>query len=390
MFAHNISRQLAAVGNDVRVYVPREDFSRLGPQFTNLLMPLPRKFYGVARRVPFLGLYRAQRYLAKEQDREDYDAWLVIRTYPTGYVAACLKGTVPIVLRASGEDIQKSSELGYGLRLNGSQEAKIRRAVRCYDRVVAMTESAREDFLELGVPGEAIVSIPNGVDVGWFTPNREVAHIRAELGWPNDRSLILTTGRNHRKKGFNLIPSIAQNLRDAGFQFRWYVVGLGVNGIDAEITSRGLEDHVMTHGEVGVDALPGAEWRFPHRKLVMMYQAADIFAFPSLLENFAMVVLEAMAAGAVVVSTDAPGCRDVVAHEENGLQARAGNVDSFSEQMSRVLEDADLRRSLSESGREFAEAHSWERVATQYEALFRELAQDRRAGEVAPGIGGAH
>ena len=65
VFAYNISRQLAAVGNDVRVYVPREDFSRLGPQFTNLLMPLPRKFYGVARRVPFLGLYRAQRYLAK-------------------------------------------------------------------------------------------------------------------------------------------------------------------------------------------------------------------------------------------------------------------------------------------------------------------------------------
>ena len=104
-----------------------------------------------------------------------------------------------------------------------------------------------------------------------------------------------------------------------------------------------------------------------------MYQAADIYAFPSLLETFGLAQLEAMAAGATVVSTDAPGCRDVITHESNGLQAKAGDVDSFALQLSRLLGDPTLRAYISQNALRFADAYSWAKVGRQYEDVFEEL-----------------
>ena len=379
VFAYNAARQLAVSGNEVHVYVPAENYADLGPQFRDMLRPLPKKFYGIVRRIPVLGLYWAQRFLRRRQSVEGYDVWLVIVTFPSGYVATCLKGRVPIVLRASGEDIQKSVDLNYGLRLDQSKEARISRTIQSYDKLAALTQSVRTDFLDLGVSDEAIEIIPNGVDLDWFLADRDKPEIRDELGWPQDRPVILTTGRNHRKKGYDLIPAIADKLRDRGLLFRWYVVGTGADRIDDEIQSRGLTDFVITHEEVGVAKSPGHEWRFPDRSLVSMYQAADIYAFPSLMETFGMVQLEAMAAGAAVVSTDAPGCRDVVIHEQNGLQAHAGDIDSFTVQLGRLLEDPVLRKDISAKAKAWVQSYSWANVANQYEAVFAALIEDHRS-----------
>jgi glycosyltransferase involved in cell wall biosynthesis len=379
VFAYNAARQLAVSGNEVHVYVPAENYAALGPQFRDMLRPLPRKFYGIVRRIPVLGLYWAQRFLRRRQSVEGYDVWLVIVTFPSGYVATCLRGRVPIVLRASGEDIQKSVDLDYGLRLDPAEEARISRTIQSYDKLAALTQSVRTDFMDLGVSDETIEIIPNGVDLDWFLADRDKTEIRDELGWPQDRPVVLTTGRNHRKKGYDLIPAIADKLRDRGLLFRWYVVGTGADRIDDEIRSRGLSDFVITHEEVGVAQSPGREWRFPDRSLVSMYQAADIYAFPSLMETFGMVQLEAMAAGAAVVSTDAPGCRDVVIHEQNGLQAHAGDVDSFVVQLGRLLEDQALREDLSEKGKAWVQDYSWSNVTNQYEAVFAALIKDHRS-----------
>ena len=381
VFAYNAARQLAVSGNEVHVYVPAENYAALGPQFRDMLRPLPRKFYGIVRRIPVLGLYWAQRFLRRRQAVEGYDVWLVIVTFPSGYVATCLKGRVPIVLRASGEDIQKSVELDYGLRLDPSEESRISRTIQSYDKLAALTQSVLTDFMDLGVSDEAIEIIPNGGDLDWFLADRDKTEIRTELGWPQDRPVILTTGRNHRKKGYDLIPDIADKLRDRGLLFRWYVVGTDADRIDEEIRSRGLTDFVITHEEVGVAESPGREWRFPDRSLVSMYQAADIFAFPSLMETFGMVQLEAMAAGAALVSTDAPGCRDVVIHEQNGLQAHAGDIDSFTVQLGRLLEDPALCEDLSKKGKAWVQNYSWSNVASQYEAVFTALIDDHRSAE---------
>ena len=87
----------------------------------------------------------------------------------------------------------------------------------------------------------------------------------------------------------------------------------------------------------------------------------------------------ALAAGAAVVSTDAPGCRDVVIHEQNGLQAHAGDIDSFTVQLGRLLEDPVLRKDISAKAKAWVQSYSWANVANQYEAVFAALIEDHRS-----------
>lgn len=379
VFAHNLARQLRLFGNTVHVFVSSWSYGALQPQHRGGLRPLPRKFYGVVHSLPWVGWPWARLYLGYMQRTQRYDVWLAVGAYPSGHIATCLLGAVPVVLVGVGADIQTSPELGYGLRLDPVKRARIDRAVRAYSVIVAPGETVRQDLLGLGVPANSIVTIPHGVDLDWFEREQDVAALRADLGWPQDRVVILTTGRNHPKKGYRLIPAIAAELKDRGFQFRWYVVGRDTSSLDGELRSRGLDDYVATREQVGVGGAPQADWRFPDKRLVRMYQASDIYAFPSLLETFGIVQLEAMAAGCAVVSTDAPGCRDVVVHEHNGLQAPAGDAAAFAEQLARLLANQELRARLAARGRQSAQSYSWRGVAERYQALFRSLAEAPRA-----------
>jgi glycosyltransferase involved in cell wall biosynthesis len=379
IFAHNMSHQLASQGHHVDVYVPADAYNALSDAYRTMLKPLPWKFFGLLRRFPTLGIRWATYWLRQRQQTERYDVWLAVGTYPAGFAAASLEGIVPLVLRASGEDIQKAPDLGYGVRLDAAVEDRLRRSTQAFDRVVAMTESVQEDFRELGIDAVRIARITNGVDVDWFREGRNQADARSQLGWSTSVPIILTTGRNHRKKGFHLIPAIAQSLNNKGYRFQWHIVGLRTDELDAEINERGLGECVITHGEIGVQDSGSAEWRFPDKSLVRMYQSADIYAFPTLLENFALVQLEAMAAGAAFVGTDAPGCRELVTHGETGLQARAGDVESFAAQLALVLDDSALRAKLAASALEFAESCSWQNVAKKYHSVFAEVIHQRES-----------
>ena len=183
----------------------------------------------------------------------------------------------------------------------------------------------------------------------------------------------MTTGRNHPKKGYSLIPAIAQELKKEKIPFHWYVVGLGTDRIKDQIDGLGLSSEISICPEIGLEHGATGDWKFPQRQLVHMYNAADIYAFPSMLETFGMVQLEAMAAGAAVVSTDAPGCRDVIFPGYNGLQAQAGSVKSFADQLRRLLLDEDLRNRISMGGLEFVKEYSWKKVSKHYIDLFNGL-----------------
>ena len=70
--------------------------------------------------------------------------------------------------------------------------------------------------------------------------------------------------------------------------------------------------------------------RLPATALVALYQAADVFVFPSLIETFGIVIVEAMAAGLPIIVSDAPGCRDVVRHGEDGMMVPARDADALA------------------------------------------------------------
>jgi len=370
IFSYNISIALHNLGHNIDVYVPKHNFDELHENFRTVLKPLPKYFYSIPRIMPVLGTYISQRYLSYIQKKENYDGWLVITTHPSGSIASCLKNKTALILRASGEDIQKSVTLNYGIRLNQTQESKLKKTIKSYNSLVALTKSVVKDFLELGASRQSIEIIPNGVDLEWFKKTKSTESLRKNLRWPINIPIILTTGRNHPKKGYDLIPEIANKIKNYGIEFRWYIVGKGSEKINQKISDLNLGKYIKTLPPITPNKTNSDEWRFPDKKLVEMYQASDIFAFPSLLETFGMVQLEAMAAGTAVISTDAPGCKDVIKHEYNGLQAKSGDVDDFTKQLKRLINDDRLRKELIGNSLKFVEDYKWETVAKHYEKLF--------------------
>jgi len=379
----NTAARFSAAGHRVSLYVPFRAATRLTD-----IMPASIAVNGIVPRSDFLlkrlgpvGRFVVSRQLLRAQRKHAFDLWHVHWAFASGYVATAFPASVPWVLTCHGADIQTAPELRYGMRLNPSWDRKIRNAIARAPALTAISRSIRTDMEQAGAVPERITDIPNGVDINAFARSVDRAAVRRKLNVPDTDLLILTTGRIHPKKAQCLIPRIVDRLRTQHEQFTWLVVGAGVvNELGPEVQQLGLNRWMRLRDQVPItDApteTPDSELSFPSAELICLYKSADIYALPSLLEGMPLVLPEALAAGLCVVTTTAPGCRDVVTHNKTGLLAEPGNIESFAECLVRVLTDRNLRTELASAGKSHASAFSWDNVARQYESLFATLLPD--------------
>ena len=104
--------------------------------------------------------------------------------------------------------------------------------------------------------------------------------------------------------------------------------------------------------------------------LIEMLLLSDIFVFPTLIESFGMVTLEAMCAGLAVATTDAPGSRDLVSHKKTGMISKVGDIKGMSRNIIRLIENDILRKNLSLSAKKYSETYDWEIVSDSYLDLY--------------------
>ncbi|HEY0687125.1 MAG TPA: glycosyltransferase family 4 protein [Steroidobacter sp.] len=97
------------------------------------------------------------------------------------------------------------------------------------------------------------------------------------------------------------------------------------------------------------------EWLGQVDDMPQLYGRANIVCLPSYREGMPKALLEACAAARAIVTTDVPGCRDVVTHEENGLLVPVRDERALADALQRLIEDSELRRRLGSAGRRRAE-----------------------------------
>jgi glycosyltransferase involved in cell wall biosynthesis len=91
---------------------------------------------------------------------------------------------------------------------------------------------------------------------------------------------------------------------------------------------------------------------------------ATIICLPSYREGIPKVLIEAAACGRPIVTTDVPGCRDVVQHYVNGMLVPPENVDVLALTIKVLLDNSDLRARMGDAGRKIA-AHFSQDVVTE-------------------------
>jgi glycosyltransferase involved in cell wall biosynthesis len=109
----------------------------------------------------------------------------------------------------------------------------------------------------------------------------------------------------------------------------------------------------------------------PFEELPMLYSGADALIYPSLWEGFGMPIVEAMASGAPVITSNLSSMPEVAGGA--ALLVDPYSTTEIAEAMSRIVGDAGLRASLRDKGLERAKFFTWERTARRTLAAYRQM-----------------
>jgi glycosyltransferase involved in cell wall biosynthesis len=376
IFTYNLFKALVSRGHQVTLYLQGKEYGKHRDFYDSL----PFRVRPLLFQTQFLfkhALPVLHKFVAREQKKHCYDVWQVMGACREAGIAEGLQGMVPLVLRVYGEDVYVNRDWNFGMRLNPAYDAMIRRAVNKMDRIVAMTPSLAGALLELGVSEDRIISIPNGIGLAQFGKTFDRDAARAKWGFGPDDFVMLTLGRYHLHKGSELIPEIARRIKEQGRSFKWLVIGRGTQALEPAVEAAGVEDCVLPRRDIGLKRNPAANKLFdlPVEEVVELYAMADLFVFPSRLEGFPRVILESLAAGLPVVISDAPGCGEVVEDGIFGLVAPMDDTARMAQRVMELMDDRPKLRQLSEAAKLHAQQFDWDEIATQYEAVYRELAK---------------
>ena len=186
--------------------------------------------------------------------------------------------------------------------------------------------------------------IHHGVELDRFVP-------APRAGDAVPRVEIVSVGRLVEKKGFPDLLRACSVLRDGSTPFRLRIFGDGP--LRGDLTA--LRDELELREEVELVGERDGE------DVLRAYQRADLFALTPVVtadgdrDGVPNVVVEAMACGLPVVTTDAGGITEIVEHGINGLVAQPGDVPAIARHLAELIGDASRRRTLGAAGRRSVE-----------------------------------
>jgi glycosyltransferase involved in cell wall biosynthesis len=171
---------------------------------------------------------------------------------------------------------------------------------------------------------------------------------------------LLCVSRIDPRKGLRSLPAVVSRLVAAGHDVTLDIVGptIGLIGeserdaIAEEARREGVTDRVNLRGPVALD------------QLMPLYRDFDLFVLPTRPgEGIPRVLMEAMAAGLPVVTTDVSGIASLITDGENGLLVAEGSTDGLAAALGKLIGDSALRQRLIRNGYATARAHTLEQQA---------------------------
>lgn len=256
---------------------------------------------------------------------------------------------------------------GAGSVLAPALNAYVRRFCNACDLVITPTRAIAREVAGLGVDAPIEV-IPTGIPVGRFASRDpfERVRLRCQLGFANDDTVLLYTGRLSREKNLSLLLQAFRLLAADRPGVRLVLVGDGPlrDTLERTVAGWGLSGRVRLTGAV------------PPDRIAAFYRAADLYVFPSLTETQGLVVVEAMAAGLPVVAVASEVSGEVVAAGRAGLVVPAA-ADELAAACRRLVDDPSLREQMGRAAQQAARAYDSDVILTRILKLYEELRSAR-------------
>jgi glycosyltransferase involved in cell wall biosynthesis len=228
----------------------------------------------------------------------------------------------------------------------------VRPTLRLADRVIVPSGFLQEIFRRFGVAAEIV---PNVIDLERFS---------ARVGGGGEGTgphLVVTR---------NLEP-----LYDVGTAIRAFAIVRGTRpGARLTIAGSGperdrLADLARSLGAAGCVTFTG---RVDNERIAELYREADVCINPSLVDNMPNSILESLASGVPVVSTDVGGVRYVVEHGKTALLVPPGDAEAMARAVLGLLDHPEEAGRLARAGREAVQQYTWEQVRPRLVGIYLE------------------
>lgn len=234
--------------------------------------------------------------------------------------------------------------------------------------IIAVSEVTRQHVMEyLHVSPDRVVTVYSGVDDVFRlkADEKRLREVRTKYGLPE--RFLLYAGAIYPPKNFTRLIRAYASVGPAK----------GIPLVVAGGENRFLSDHELREPE----ALGIAEWvKWPgwveQPDLAAFYALAEALLLPSLFESCGLPVLEAMAAGCPVVTTDRYGTKELA--EGAAILVDPESVQSIAEGIRQALEDTTLRAELITAGKSRSAGFQWHRCAAETLRVLEGVAADRK------------
>ena len=278
-----------------------------------------------------------------------------------------LYGSIAALRRKDIRVINALAGLGYLVASSSVRARLLSRVVwgafrfllgRANSRVLLQNEEDRQFAVtKLRVPeGKTTVIRGSGVDMELFQPMPEPAGV----------PVVLLSSRMLWNKGITEFVEAARRLRHQGLEARFVLAGDTDASSPSGIPRRQLEDW---------QASGAVEWWGHRNDMIATLKQASLVCLPSHGgEGVPKALIEAAASGRAIVTTDVPGCRDIVRQGINGILVAPKDPVGLAHAIEELLKDPARRQEMGRRGREIAVSEfSEETVVEQTLALYREV-----------------
>jgi len=241
-------------------------------------------------------------------------------------------------------------------------------SARSSSQIIAVSQSSKRHIMKtLKIPEDKINVTYNGVDK-IFHPHhsrREILEMKNRMGIKGN--FILSVAFSHPHKNLlRLLQAYYILRKDKGITHQLLLAGN---------PGRDHLELVRTVRKLGIDQKVIFTGYLPGHQMPLVYQAADLFVFPSLYEGFGLPILESMACGTPVVSSNAASLPEVVG--KAGILVDPYDIDGMAGAMYQVLSDKNLAQDLIKKGLRQSKRFSWVQTAKDTLAVYKKAMTGR-------------
>ena len=235
------------------------------------------------------------------------------------------------------------------------------------DAVIVVSDELRRYFMELGLNGDRIYVIANGVDIDKFKYKKKNKQVMNKYGLQSNQVVVGFIGSFNHWHGLDLLLDSFVNVVNIKKNVKFLLIGDGFNRevLEKSVAKRNIDHHVVFTGLIPHDAIP--DYLSVMDIVLAPYPDLDFFYFSPL------KLFEYMAALKPVIATRVGQVKSIIKDGENGYLFNTDDISQFEKKLIVLIEDKKLRNKIGKEARKtILSDYTWEICAGKTERICKD------------------